>query len=50
MASAPRLPDGLGKQVFGTAEGLLDAAAANKPGGGDSLTPARNEAQAMEVN
>ena len=32
------------------AEGLLDAAAANKPGGGDSLTQARNEAQAMEVN
>src|SRR5436305_4713739 len=32
------------------AEGLLDAAAANKPGGGDSLTQACNEAQVVEAN
>ena len=31
-------------------EGLLDAAAANKPAGGDSLTRARNEAQVMVAN
>ena len=33
-----------------SAEGLLDAATANKPAGGDSLTQARNEAQVVEVN
>jgi cytochrome d ubiquinol oxidase subunit I len=31
-------------------EGLLDAAAANKPAGGESLTQVRNEAQPLEVN
>ena len=31
------------------AEGLLDAATANKPAGGDSLTQARNEAPVAEV-
>ena len=33
-----------------SAEGLLDAATANKPAGGDSLTQARNEAQVVEAN
>src|SRR5437660_6327169 len=33
-----------------TSEGLLDAATANKPAGGDSLTEARNEAQVVEAN
>ena len=33
-----------------SAERLLDAATANKPAGGDSLTQARNEAQVVEVN
>jgi cytochrome d ubiquinol oxidase subunit I len=33
-----------------SAEGLLDAAAANKPAGGDSLTRAYNEAQVIEAN
>jgi cytochrome d ubiquinol oxidase subunit I len=33
-----------------SAEALLDAAAANKRAGGDSLTQVRNEAQLMEVN
>src|SRR5205814_10618941 len=33
-----------------SAEGLVDAATANKPAGGNSLTQARNEAQVVEVN
>ena len=33
-----------------SAEGLLDAATANKPAGGDSLTQARNEAHVVEAN
>ena len=33
-----------------SAEGLLAAAAANKPAGGDSLTQARSEAQVVEAN
>jgi hypothetical protein len=32
------------------AEGLLAAAAANKPAGGDSLTQASSEAQVVEAN
>jgi hypothetical protein len=33
-----------------SAEGLLAAAAANKPAGGDSLTQASSEAQVVEAN
>jgi cytochrome d ubiquinol oxidase subunit I len=33
-----------------SAEGLLDAAAANKPAGGDSLTEVRTKAPVMEAN
>jgi cytochrome d ubiquinol oxidase subunit I len=44
-------PDDHAAQPWTTsAEGLLDAATANKPAGGDSLTQARNEATVMEAN
>src|SRR5438128_5847341 len=40
-------PDDHTAEPTATSEGLLDAAAANKPAGGDSLTQARNEAQVV---
>jgi cytochrome d ubiquinol oxidase subunit I len=43
-------PDDHPAEPKSTSEGLLDAATANKPAAGDSLTQARTEAQIVETN
>jgi hypothetical protein len=48
--SAAPGPDDHPAEPKTTSEGLLDAATANKPAGGDSLTQARTEAHVVEAS